>query len=67
VQKVSEKVDYTDCEITTFEVEKKVFFPCARQDQQSLTFFCTKFFELPNFELLHHLNENHIRYLCTKS
>jgi hypothetical protein len=24
------KVDCTDCEIITFEVERKVFFPCAR-------------------------------------
>jgi hypothetical protein len=25
------KVDYTDCEIITFEVERKVFFPYAQQ------------------------------------
>jgi hypothetical protein len=29
--------DHTDCEIITFEVERKVFFACARQGQQTLT------------------------------
>jgi hypothetical protein len=31
-----------DCEIITFEVKRKVFFPRARQGQQTLTAFCTK-------------------------
>jgi hypothetical protein len=31
------KTDRTDCEIITFEVERKVFFACARQGQQTLT------------------------------
>jgi hypothetical protein len=31
------KVDCTDCEIITFEVERKVFFACALQGQQTLT------------------------------
>jgi hypothetical protein len=31
-----------DCEIITFEVERKVFLPCARQGQQSLTAFGAK-------------------------
>jgi hypothetical protein len=26
-----------------------------------------KNFELHNFELLHHFNAHHVRYLCTKS
>jgi hypothetical protein len=26
-----------DCEIITFEVERKAFFTCARQGQQTLT------------------------------
>jgi hypothetical protein len=30
------KVDRMDCEIITFEVERKVFFPCAWQGQQTL-------------------------------
>jgi hypothetical protein len=38
-----DKVDYTGCEIITFEVERKAFFPCARQGQQSLTAFGAKF------------------------
>jgi hypothetical protein len=29
--------DYTDCEIIMFEVERKVFFHCAQQQQQTLT------------------------------
>jgi hypothetical protein len=33
-----------DCEIITFEVERKAFFPCARQGQQSLTAFGAKIF-----------------------
>jgi hypothetical protein len=37
------KVDRMDCEIITFEVERKVFFPCARQGQQSLTAICANF------------------------
>jgi hypothetical protein len=31
------KVDHTDCEIITFEMERKVFFACALQGQQTLT------------------------------
>jgi hypothetical protein len=26
-----QKVDRTDCEIVTFEEERKVFFPCVQQ------------------------------------
>jgi hypothetical protein len=37
------KVDRTDCEIITFEVERKVFFACARQGQQTLTARGAKF------------------------
>jgi hypothetical protein len=33
VQKSFKKVDRTDCEIITFEVERKVSFSCARQGQ----------------------------------
>jgi hypothetical protein len=36
-KKFFKKVDRTDCEIITFEVERKVFFACARQGQQTLT------------------------------
>jgi hypothetical protein len=43
VQKNSKKVDCTDCEIITFEVERKVFFACARQGQQTLTARGAKF------------------------
>jgi hypothetical protein len=31
------KVDHTDCEIITFEVQRKVFFHCAWQGQLTLT------------------------------
>jgi hypothetical protein len=37
VQKVSKKVDCTDCEIIRFEVERNVFFHCAHPEQQTLT------------------------------
>jgi hypothetical protein len=43
VQKKFKKVDRTDCEIITFEVERKVFFACARQGQQTLTARGAKF------------------------
>jgi hypothetical protein len=33
-----------DCEIIMFEVERKVFFPCAQLGQQTLTAFGTRFF-----------------------
>jgi hypothetical protein len=36
------KVDHTDCEIITYEVERKVLLPCARQGQQTLTAFGAK-------------------------
>jgi hypothetical protein len=36
--------DCTDCEIITFEVERKVFFHCARQGQQILTAHGANFF-----------------------
>jgi hypothetical protein len=39
-----QKVDHTDCEIITFEVERKVFFYCAQQGQQPLTTFGAKNF-----------------------
>jgi hypothetical protein len=35
--------DCTDCEIITFEVERKVFFHYARQGQQTLTACGAKF------------------------
>jgi hypothetical protein len=38
------KFDHTDCEIITFEVERKVFFQCARQGHQTLTARGAKFF-----------------------
>jgi hypothetical protein len=31
------KVERTNCEIITFEVERKVFFACAWEGQQTLT------------------------------
>jgi hypothetical protein len=37
VQKSFATFDHTDCEIITFEVERKVFFHCAQQGQQTLT------------------------------
>jgi hypothetical protein len=37
VQKSFATFDRTDCEIITFEVEKKVLFHCAWQGQQTLT------------------------------
>jgi hypothetical protein len=62
------KVDRTDCEIITFEVERKVFFACAQQGQQTLTACAAKFLNhVYNFELLHHHNAHHFRYLCAKS
>jgi hypothetical protein len=33
-----------DCEIFMFEVERKVYFACARQGQQTLTACGAKFF-----------------------
>jgi hypothetical protein len=30
-------LDHTDCEIIMFEIERKVFFHCAWQEQQPLT------------------------------
>jgi hypothetical protein len=36
-EKSFKKVDRTDCEIITFEVQIKVFFHCAQQGQQTLT------------------------------
>jgi hypothetical protein len=38
------KVDRTDCEIIMFEVERKVFFACAQQGQQTLTAHGAKIF-----------------------
>jgi hypothetical protein len=38
-----QKIDRTDCEIIMFEVERKVFFACARQGQQTLTARGAKF------------------------
>jgi hypothetical protein len=35
--------DHTDCEIITFEVERKVVFACALQGQQTLTAHGAKF------------------------
>jgi hypothetical protein len=80
------KVDRTDCEIITFEVQRKVFFHCARQGQQTFdcswckifqpcnrqgqqTFDCSwcKKFQPCDFEVLHHHNAHHVRYLCAKS
>jgi hypothetical protein len=49
-----------------FEVERKVFFPCAWQGQQSFDHLLYKIFELCNFEVWHHLNAHHVKYLCTK-
>jgi hypothetical protein len=37
------KFDCKDYEIITFEVERKVFFACARQGQQALTARGAKF------------------------
>jgi hypothetical protein len=64
VQKCFKKVDHMDCEIITFEVERKVFFHCAQQGQQTLTARGANFL---NFELLHHCHAHHVRYLCAKS
>jgi hypothetical protein len=38
-----------DCEIITFEVERKVFFACARQGQQTLTARGAKIFNYATF------------------
>jgi hypothetical protein len=43
VQKSFKKVDHVDCESITFQMEKKVFFPCAWQGQQTLTAFGAKY------------------------
>ena len=43
------KVDYTDCETIMFEMQKKVFFICARQGQQTLAASGAKFL---NYEIL---------------
>jgi hypothetical protein len=45
------KFDCTDCEIITFEVEKKVLFPCARQGQHGLTAFGETFLNYVNLML----------------
>jgi hypothetical protein len=50
-----------------FEVERKVFFPLCPADSVEFDSLWCNFFELRNFELLHHLNAHHVRYLCTKS
>jgi hypothetical protein len=55
-----------DCKIIMFEMERKAFFHCAQQGQQTLTARGAKF-ELRNFELLHHCHAHHVRYLCAKS
>jgi hypothetical protein len=39
-----QKVDSTNREIIKFEVERKVFFRCARQGEQTLTTFGAKNF-----------------------
>jgi hypothetical protein len=62
VQKVSKKVDHTDCEIITFEVERKVFIPLCPVGTAEFDRFQCKNFELCNFELLYHLNAHHVRY-----
>jgi hypothetical protein len=46
--KTFKKVDCTDCEIITFEVERKVIFACARQGQQTLTARGAKFLNYTN-------------------
>jgi hypothetical protein len=45
------KFDRTDCEIITFEVERKVIFPCAQQGQQGLTAFGETFLNYANLML----------------
>jgi hypothetical protein len=55
-----------DCEIITFEVEKKLFPLCPARTREFNRLWC-KNFELCNFGILHHLNAHHVRYLCTKS
>jgi hypothetical protein len=47
------KVDRTDCDIITFEVERKVFFSLVPNMTAKFDCLWCKFFELNNFELLH--------------
>jgi hypothetical protein len=54
------KVDCTDCEIITFEEQRKVFFACAWQGQQIWTARGAKNL---NYELLHHRNAHHVKVL----
>jgi hypothetical protein len=63
----AQKVDRTDCEIITFEVEKKVFLCLCLAGTADFDRPWCKIFELCNFELLHHRNAHHVRYLCAKS
>ena len=55
-----------DCEIIMFEVERKVFTLCPTRTIDFDCLWC-KIYELCNFELVHHCNAHHVRYLYTKS
>jgi hypothetical protein len=56
-----------DYKIITFEVERKVFFPLCSAGTANFDRHLCKNFELSSFEILHHLNAHHVRYMCTKS
>jgi hypothetical protein len=57
----------TDCEIIMFEVERKSFFPLCPVGTIDYDHPWCKKFQLCNFEVLHHHNAHHVRYLCAKS
>jgi hypothetical protein len=46
---------------------KKSFVPLYLAGATEFDHLWCKIFELHNFELLHHFNVHHVRYLCTKS
>jgi hypothetical protein len=48
-------------------VEKEVIFLLCPVGTTDFDRLLCKNFELCNFNLLHHLNAYHVRYMCTKS
>jgi hypothetical protein len=56
-----------DFEIITFEMERKVSFTLCLVGIADFDRLWCKNSELRNFELLHHRNVHHFRYMCTKS
>jgi hypothetical protein len=51
VQNFFAKFDPTDCEIITFELDRKVIFPRAQKGQQGLTAFGETFLNYANLML----------------